>query len=138
MGTNFGSLSKSTPNLSAILSRAANKTRKAFPQKPGESSHSALPLSPLADYRPSSIPSFLGRLETFKLATYANKPPALDAVAAAKCGWINDGKDRLKCGMCNASWIVAGKEGMSRDAGKSVILDSASGLTFFFPSKCLH
>jgi hypothetical protein len=121
LGTNFGSLSKSTPNLSAILSRAATKTRKAFPHKPGESSSSAPSLSPLADYRPSSIPSFIGRLETFKLATYANKPPALDAVAAAKAGWINDGKDRLVCGICNASWVVSGKEGMSRDAANALI-----------------
>ncbi|GAW09089.1 Actin actin-like protein [Lentinula edodes] len=112
--TKFASLSKSTPNLSAILSRAAARTRKAFPTKLGECS-SATPLSPLADYRPSSIPSFLGRLETFKLATYANKPATLDAVAASKCGWINDGKDRLVCGLCNASWVVAGKEGLSRE-----------------------
>ncbi|KAF8266698.1 hypothetical protein EI94DRAFT_1802757 [Lactarius quietus] len=26
---------------------------------------------------------------------YANKPSAIDAVAAAKCGWVKDGKDRL-------------------------------------------
>ncbi|KAJ3788035.1 zf-C3HC-domain-containing protein [Lentinula aff. detonsa] len=121
LAVNFPSLSKSTPNLSAILARAATKTRKAFPMKSGESSNSAPPLSPLADYRPSSIPSFLGRLETFKLATYANKPPALDAVAAAKCGWINDGKDRLVCGLCNASWVVAGKEGLSKDAANALI-----------------
>ncbi|KAJ3767777.1 zf-C3HC-domain-containing protein [Lentinula raphanica] len=122
LATNFPSLSKSTPNLSAILSRAANKTRKAFPtMKPAHSSDSAPSLSPLADYRPSSISSFLARLETFKLATYANKPPALEAVAAAKCGWINDGKDRLVCGLCNASWVVAGREGLSRDAANALI-----------------
>ncbi|KAJ4479985.1 zf-C3HC-domain-containing protein [Lentinula aciculospora] len=120
--TNFPFLSKRTPNLSTILSRAATKTRKDFPSmQPGECSNSAQPLSPLADYRPSSIPFFLGRLETFKLATYANKPPALDAVAASKCGWINDGKDRLVCGLCNASWVVAGKEGLSRDTANALI-----------------
>ncbi|KAJ3929177.1 MAG: zf-C3HC-domain-containing protein [Lentinula lateritia] len=118
--TKFASLSKSTPNLSAILSRAAARTRKAFPTKSGECS-SATPLSPLADYRPSSIPSFLGRLETFKLVTYANKPASLDAVAASKCGWINDGKDRLVCGLCNASWVVAGKEGLSREAANALV-----------------
>ncbi|KIK62407.1 hypothetical protein GYMLUDRAFT_497978 [Collybiopsis luxurians FD-317 M1] len=121
LGSNFGSLSKGTPNLSAILSRAATKTRRAFPHKSGEYNSPASPLSPLANYRPSSVPSFLGRLETFKLATYANKPPALDAVAAAKCGWINDGKDRLVCGLCNASWVVASKAGLSRDAANALI-----------------
>ncbi|KAJ3852318.1 zf-C3HC-domain-containing protein [Lentinula lateritia] len=119
--TKISSLSKSTPNLSAILSRAAARTRKAFPTKTGECSSAATPLSPLADYRPSSIPSFLGRLETFKLATYANKPAALDAVAASKCGWINDGKDRLVCGLCNASWVVAGKEGLTREAANTLV-----------------
>ncbi|KAF9061424.1 C3HC zinc finger-like-domain-containing protein [Rhodocollybia butyracea] len=92
-----------------------------FPRKLGGSSTSAPPLSPLADYRPSSIQSFLGRLDTFKLATYANKPTSLDAVAAAKCGWVNDGKDRLVCGICSTSWVVAGKEGMTRDAALALI-----------------
>ncbi|KAF5392201.1 hypothetical protein D9757_001412 [Collybiopsis confluens] len=117
---NLASLPTNAPNLSAILLRAAKKTRKAF-YKPGESPASAPPSSPLTDYRPSSVPSFLGRLETFKLATYANKPPTLDSVAAAKCGWINDGKDRLVCGICNASWVIVGKEGMSRDAANALI-----------------
>ncbi|KAF7330464.1 hypothetical protein MVEN_02485500 [Mycena venus] len=79
------------------------------------------PLPATAEYRPSSIPSFLTRLATFKLATYANKPPQLDAVAAAKCGWTNDGKDRLVCGLCSVSWVVAGREGMSRDAANALV-----------------
>ncbi|KAJ7034949.1 zf-C3HC-domain-containing protein [Mycena alexandri] len=115
----FASLSKSTPHLSAILARAATRTRKALPFA---SSSAPLPLLPAtAEYRPSSIPSFLARLATFKLATYANKPPQLDAVAAAKCGWTNDGKDRLVCGICAVSWVVAGREGMSRDAANSLV-----------------
>ena len=69
------------------------------------------------DFSPSSVPSFLSRLATFKLSTYANKPSQIDAVAAARYGWVNEGKDRLMCGICNASWVVAGREGMSRDAG---------------------
>ncbi|KAJ7178579.1 hypothetical protein C8R43DRAFT_942225 [Mycena crocata] len=111
------SLSKSTPHLTAILARAANRTRKAlpFPQK----NSPPPPLPPTAEYRPSHIPSFLARLATFKLTTYANKPPQLDAVAAAKCGWTNDGKDRLVCGLCGVSWVVAGREGMARDAGEN-------------------
>jgi len=117
----FETLSKTTPHLTAILTRAATRTRKALPFKfPGHPSSSTTPLLSIAEYRPSSIPSFLARLATFKLATYSNKPPAIDAVAASKCGWINDGKDRLVCGICNVSWVVAGRDGLNRDAGKKV------------------
>lgn len=107
-------MSKKTPHLTAILTRAATRKRNTIPFKVSEN------LSSTAEYRPSSIPSFLSRLSTFKLSTYANKAPAVDAVAAAKCGWINDGKDRLICGICDISWVVAGKEGLGRDAGEKV------------------
>ncbi|KAF5367536.1 hypothetical protein D9758_003813 [Tetrapyrgos nigripes] len=112
---------KSTPHLSAILSRAATRTRKAMPFQSERAKSSPLSSSLLVDYRPSSITSFLARLSTYKLATYANKPSAIDAVAAAKCGWVNDGKDRLVCGICNVSWVVAGRDGMSRDAANTLI-----------------
>ena len=108
---------KNTPHLTAILTRAATRTRKALPLKFSGSPSPAPALPPTAEYRPSSITSFLSRLSTFKLATYANKPPAVDAVAASKSGWTNDGKDRLVCGLCASSWVLAGREGMSRDAG---------------------
>ncbi len=118
----LSTLSKPTPHLTAILSRAASRTRKALPSfKFPSSASSATSISTIhnrVEYRPSSTPSFLSRLATFKLTTYANKPTPIDAVAAAKCGWINDGKDRLVCGLCGVSWVVAGREGMSRDAGK--------------------
>ncbi|GLB40163.1 putative rsm1-like [Lyophyllum shimeji] len=114
--------SKSTPHLTAILSRAATRTRKALPFNfSGPSSTPAPPLPPTAEYRPSSIPAFLLRLSTFKLATYANKPAAIDAVAAAKCGWVNEGKDRLVCGLCKASWVVAGRDGLSKDAANALV-----------------
>ncbi|KAJ6516475.1 C3HC zinc finger-like-domain-containing protein [Mycena sanguinolenta] len=61
-----------------------------------------------------SVPSFHARLATFRLATYANKPPQLDAVAAAKCGWMNDGRDCLVCGACEVSWFVAEKDGVQK------------------------
>ncbi|KAJ7158859.1 zf-C3HC-domain-containing protein [Mycena filopes] len=114
----FASLSKSTPHLSAILARAATRTRKALPFA---SPNPPPLLSPTAEYRPSSIPSFLARLATYTLATYANKPPQLDAVAAAKCGWTNDGKDRLVCGLCCVSWVVAGRANLSRDAANALV-----------------
>ncbi|KAF9268188.1 zf-C3HC-domain-containing protein [Marasmius fiardii PR-910] len=111
--------SKSTPHLTAILSRAATRTRDTF-----NKTRTASPVPPSGsntDYRPSSIPSFLNRLSTFKLSTYANKPPQIDAVAASKCGWINDGKDRLVCGICGVSWVVTGREGMTREAANALI-----------------
>ncbi|KAM6504344.1 zf-C3HC domain containing protein [Amanita muscaria] len=117
---NLESLSKSTPHLSAILSRAAVRTKNALSLRP---SHSSLQPSLLdsAEYRPSSVSSFLSRLASYKLSTYANKPSAIDAVAAAKCGWINDGRDRLVCGICKSSWVVVGREGMSREAANTLI-----------------
>ncbi|EPQ54354.1 zf-C3HC-domain-containing protein [Gloeophyllum trabeum ATCC 11539] len=121
------SLSKA-PHLSAILSRAATRTRKALPFR-FSSDDASLSASPsFGDYRPSSTQSFMLRLGTYKLPTYSNKPSAIDAVAAAKCGWINDGKERLVCGLCNASWVLAGREGLSRDAANALVEKQRIGL----------
>ncbi|VDB86670.1 unnamed protein product [Peniophora sp. CBMAI 1063] len=108
-----GDLSKA-PRLAALLARTATKTRKPFnfARRPSNIAH---------DYRPSSTASFLARLETYKLNTYSNKPPEIDAVAASKCGWVNDGKDRLKCGLCDASWVVVGREKMNKDAAATLV-----------------
>jgi hypothetical protein len=115
------SLSKSAPHLVALLSRSATHARKINPFKPPVSSSAVIKSSnATSEYRPSSTASFLARLSTYKLTTYANKPSAIDAVAAAKCGWMNEGKDRLLCGICNISWILASKEGLNRDAGMIV------------------
>ncbi|CDO74994.1 hypothetical protein BN946_scf184945.g66 [Trametes cinnabarina] len=116
------SLSKTAPHLAAILSRTASRTRKALPFKLGQATKPSLAASPTAsEYRSSSTASFLARLSTYKLSTYGNKPPAIDAVAAAKCGWINDGKDRLVCGICGVSWVVASRDGMTRDAANALV-----------------
>lgn len=69
-------------------------------------------------YRPTSVGDFLSRLSTFKLATYRDKPRGTDAVAAARCGWKNDGQDRLVCDSCLAAWVVGLTAGMNRDAGE--------------------
>ncbi|KAH9960906.1 C3HC zinc finger-like-domain-containing protein [Russula dissimulans] len=111
-----------TPHLAAILARTAAKTRKALPAKfraptPLSSSGSAASY----EYRPSSTQNLLERLATYKLNTYANKPPAIDALAAAKCGWVNDGKDRLICGICRASWVLAGRDGMKPDGANALV-----------------
>lgn len=113
-------LSKSTPNLTAILNRNA---RKSFSP--------SLPTAQAADdvdYRPSSTRSFLARLSTFKLSTYSNKPKPINAVSAACCGWMNDVKDdkstvkdRLRCGICGATWVVKDTTGMNRDAAATLV-----------------
>ncbi|KAG2036844.1 C3HC zinc finger-like-domain-containing protein [Suillus americanus] len=109
-------ISKAAPHLAAILARSKSKGTTPF-------AHPSLPASAslASEYRPSSTQSFLSRLSTYKLATYANKPPQIDAVAAAKCGWINDGKDRLVCGICDVSWVVAGRDGMTREAANALV-----------------
>ncbi|KAL1729938.1 C3HC zinc finger-like-domain-containing protein [Schizophyllum commune] len=104
----YGIMSKSK---SKILSRA----KSTFKPSPTTSA------APHAAYRPSSVTSFLERLATFKIATYSGKPKCLEASAAAAAGWVNDGKDRLVCGICNASWVVAGREGLSRDAANALV-----------------
>ncbi|EIW57429.1 zf-C3HC-domain-containing protein [Trametes versicolor FP-101664 SS1] len=115
-------LSKTAPHLAAILTRTATRTRKALPFRFGQPTKSSIVTSPsTSDYRPSSTASFLARLSTYKLSTYGNKPPAIDAVAASKCGWINDGKDRLVCGLCGVSWVVGNRDGMTREAANALV-----------------
>ncbi|KAF9790616.1 zf-C3HC-domain-containing protein [Thelephora terrestris] len=115
------SLTKSAPHLAAILSRRTLKLRSQNPT----SRISATPLSvhppSTSEYRPSSTASFLSRLSTYRLATYANKPSQIDAVAAAKCGWVNDGRDRLVCGVCKISWVVVSTRGMKSDAANALV-----------------
>ncbi|KAF9234113.1 zf-C3HC-domain-containing protein [Melanogaster broomeanus] len=110
-------VSKSAPHLAAILARSASRSKQALSLK----HPSAPPAHSASEYRPSSTQSFLSRIATYKITTYTNKPPQIDAVAAAKCGWINDGKDRLVCGVCDVSWILAGREGMNRDAANALV-----------------
>ncbi|KAF8501590.1 zf-C3HC-domain-containing protein [Russula emetica] len=119
-GRKAADLSK-TPHLAAILARTAAKTRKAIPTKFRMTTPLSSGSTASYEYRPSSTQSLLERLTTYKLNTYANKPPAIDALAAAKCGWVNDGKDRLVCGVCRVSWMLAGREGMNRDAANSLV-----------------
>ncbi|KAH8825058.1 C3HC zinc finger-like-domain-containing protein [Flagelloscypha sp. PMI_526] len=91
---------KETPHLTAILSK---KRPSSAPVS--RLSSAGLSNSP-AEFFPSSQPSFLKRLETFKLSTYTvGKPSAVDA---AKCGWKNEGgKDRLTCSICGHGWLVS-------------------------------
>ncbi|EIN09713.1 hypothetical protein PUNSTDRAFT_133486 [Punctularia strigosozonata HHB-11173 SS5] len=104
------------PHRSAFLSRTASRRKKA----PAIASSSQTTSLPGKEFSPSSVPSFICRLGTFKFSTYGNKPLAIDAVAAAKRGWTSDGvkKDRLVCDFRGASWVVAGPEGLSWDAAR--------------------
>ncbi|KAI0661604.1 zf-C3HC-domain-containing protein [Cubamyces menziesii] len=115
-------LSKAAPRLAAIVARTASRTSKGLPFRLGQITKTPLKASQsTSEYRPSSTASFLARLSTYKLATYGNKPSAIDAVAAAKCGWVNDGKDRLVCGICGVSWVVANRTGMTREAANALV-----------------
>ncbi|KAL5504270.1 hypothetical protein ACEPAH_8344 [Sanghuangporus vaninii] len=118
-------LSNTAPHLSAIISRAAvNKEREEEREELTRSaviSANAQTLQPApVEYRPSSTASFLSRLATFKLSTYSSKPSSIDAVAAAKAGWINEGKERLLCGVCKAAWVLASRNGLSKDAADAL------------------
>ncbi|KAJ9083999.1 hypothetical protein DSO57_1028724 [Entomophthora muscae] len=52
--------------------------------------------------RPWSLLDLLGRMATFKLATWRTKPSGLDASNCARYGWINSASDIIKCYACNA------------------------------------
>ncbi|KAG9039290.1 hypothetical protein FRB95_011875 [Tulasnella sp. JGI-2019a] len=85
-------------------------------------------LASKAPYRPDSSADFLDRLATYKLTTYKDKPSEINAVAASKAGWVNEGKERLVCGYCSSSWSLAATTGMSREAASTLIEKQRSGL----------
>lgn len=92
---------------------------------------------PVPLYRPSSAPDFIERLTTFKLSTYRDKPAAIDAVAAARCGWRNEGgKDRLACNVCGAAWIVGNTTGMTREAASALIARHVTSLVQGHKASC--
>lgn len=104
----------STPTLTALLSRARSKPSV----KPPSISQYTTTSSAMPDYSPGSTDAFLQRLSTFSFSAYPSKPSQIDAVAASKAGWINEGgKDRLYCAICRVGWVVAGRDGLSKDAG---------------------
>lgn len=70
----------------------------------------------LATYDPDSREEFLKRLQTFKLITYSPKPTEIDAVAAARCGWFNEGgKESLTCKSCKVVWTMPSLHNVSKD-----------------------
>ena len=103
------------PTSSRSYPRKSSRART----KPAATTVDSLPLTSL--YRPSSLPCLLARLETFKLSTFSGKPAPIDSLACALSGWTNDGKERLVCGLCKGSWVVASARGLGPDAGKEIL-----------------
>ncbi|KAG8733964.1 hypothetical protein FRC11_014167 [Ceratobasidium sp. 423] len=120
------------PNTSIANKLAANPTQFTFTAPTPVTSPIPVPI-----YRPSSASDFLERLSTFKLSTYRDKPAAIDAVAAARCGWRNEGgKDRLTCNVCGAAWIVGNATGMTREAASALVARHVTSLVQNHKSSC--
>jgi hypothetical protein len=78
---------------------------------------------------PLSFSALLQRLATFKLTTYSpDKPRCIDAMAAARHGWINagdDARERLWCDTCKQGWRIEPPRvpgGWRSEAGKGISL----------------
>ncbi|CAE6416321.1 unnamed protein product [Rhizoctonia solani] len=120
------------PNTSLANKSAANHTQFTFTVPTPVTSPIPVPI-----YRPSSASDFLERLATFKLSTYRDKPAAIDAVAAARCGWRNEGgRDRLACNVCGAAWIVGNATGMTREAASALIARHVTSLVQNHKNSC--
>ncbi|CAE6381908.1 unnamed protein product [Rhizoctonia solani] len=120
------------PNTSLINKPATNLTQFTFTAPTPITSPIPVPI-----YRPSSASDFLERLSTFKLSTYRDKPAAIDAVAAARCGWRNEGgRDRLACNVCGSAWIVGNATGMTREAASALIARHVTSLVQNHKNSC--
>lgn len=72
--------------------------------------------APSAAFAPFSTADYLERLASFNLLNFSGAafPPS----AAARAGWSSAGRDRLKCGCCEAAWKVSdfiGLKGVGRE-----------------------
>ncbi|KAF8525764.1 C3HC zinc finger-like-domain-containing protein [Hysterangium stoloniferum] len=123
----------STPTLTALLSRARARKEK----KPLTVTQPSVMPSVLPEYSPGSTDAFLQRLSTFNLSTYPSKPQHIDAVAASKAGWIHEGgKDRLYCAICRVGWVLAGREGLSKEAANALVEKQAQSLVDMHKEGC--
>ncbi|KAI6104628.1 hypothetical protein EDD16DRAFT_1714562 [Pisolithus croceorrhizus] len=112
-------LSESAPHLTAIARPRSISLFSEFSVQFENSYPSAPPVHAMSEHRsPPTTEPFLSRLATYKLAACANKPSQVDAAAAAKGGWINDRKDWLVCGICNVSWVLAGRDVMIKETSR--------------------
>ncbi|KAF8529869.1 C3HC zinc finger-like-domain-containing protein [Gautieria morchelliformis] len=123
----------STPKLTALLSRARSKRKTNVPLIPQHTT----PSSSIPEYSPGSTEAFLQRLSTYSFSTYSSKPPQIDAVAASKAGWANEGgKDRLYCSICRVGWVVAGRGGLNKDAANSLVEKQRQSLVEMHKEGC--
>ncbi|KIJ52508.1 hypothetical protein M422DRAFT_64965 [Sphaerobolus stellatus SS14] len=122
----------SKPTLTALLSRTRkNKEPTISPHVPDDSSKM------VPDYSPGSTDVFLKRLATYHHSTYSSKPRQIDAVAAAKAGWVNEGgKERLYCSICRVGWVLADRDGMSKEAATSLVDKQAEQLISMHKEGC--
>ncbi|KAG8952855.1 hypothetical protein FRC03_011997 [Tulasnella sp. 419] len=111
-----------------LFKSSSNTSSRSPPRQSSPAISLPFALSSKPPYRPESTQDFLSRLSTFKLTTYHNKPDSINAVAAAKAGWTNDGKDRLVCRYCNASFVLAPTKGMTTEAANALIERQRQGL----------
>ena len=50
--------------------------------------------------RPWNYSDFLERLSSFTSMSWFAKPSLISALECARCGWVNDGQDKLTCTFC--------------------------------------
>ncbi|KAI5475843.1 zinc finger, C3HC-like protein [Pseudohyphozyma bogoriensis] len=64
-------------------------------------------------YTPTSLPSLLSRLQTYRLTTFSPKPPSLSPPSCASYGWINRAppRDRIECVSCGSGIILLAPDG---------------------------
>ncbi|KAG0145494.1 hypothetical protein CROQUDRAFT_658546 [Cronartium quercuum f. sp. fusiforme G11] len=103
----------STPALEAARSSLATRREKRLkkkttslilPTKTRDLPHNQ------PEIHPNDPTAFLNRLSTFKLANYpAGKPRSLSPPNLASFGWtsVPGTKNRLKCEVCQATWVLA-------------------------------
>ncbi|KGB76705.1 hypothetical protein CNBG_2543 [Cryptococcus deuterogattii R265] len=80
-----------------------------------------IPVLPLPKtYAPFSALSLLSRLLTFQPYTYFPQyPPGLSPVRAATKGWVNEGREGLKCEVCGEKWGLGGLQDVRNEEMRS-------------------
>ncbi|WVN87732.1 uncharacterized protein L203_102927 [Cryptococcus depauperatus CBS 7841] len=67
------------------------------------------PIPDSREYAPFSTLSLLSRLRTYQPFTYSSQlPSGLSPIKAALRGWINEGRQGLKCSICGEKWGLGG------------------------------
>ncbi|KAG8831147.1 hypothetical protein FRC18_007071 [Serendipita sp. 400] len=129
IGTSVDPKKSSLSNLQRVIMRAKAGMTSSIP--PDDSDHK------LSTYDPASRDGFLARLRTFKLLTYSSRPPEIDAVAAALCGWFNEGgKETLTCKTCRAVWTMPPLQGTSKEERAEAIARQKAMLIEQHQSSC--